>query len=445
MSTPESPIEEHEILDLLTALVDKSLVAYDESAGRFDLLETVRQYARDRLVDSGGGASWRDRHLARFIELAEEAEPHLTGAIAAEWLDRLEADHDNIRAALEWTSCRGVPASVRLAGSLWRFWEIRGYLSEGRLHLRSAIQSGTGGASAAEQARALTGAGLLALDQGDYDEAASFFEECLALYRGLKDRHGESASLNNLGIAAANQGQHERALRLHEASLAIRRELGNARLIAMSLNNLGALSSEQADYRQAIVYLEESLAISQRLRNLRSVAKSLNNLGIALSFLGDHEGALERLDAAISAWAEVGDSVGTARCLANIANVRIEQGDCQAARPLIRQSLEIAREIGDRALIVTCVDESALVTAAGGMIERAVTLWGAADCLRSKIGRPRIAGDHERYVRGNISARAAMGKPSYVKCIAAGRAMTMDEAIELALEDSTLGPPQRAT
>src|SRR5262249_32268885 len=160
------PVEDWEILDLLASLSDKNLVASEEKEGRtrYRLLETVRQYARDRLLEAGEGEQWRDRHLAYFTALGEEAEPHLTGAGAQAWLSRGETEHDTLRAALRWTvEGPSVEAGLRLAVSVTRFWSTRCYYGEGRGWIETILASAGEGGRTAERAGALCGAGILAL------------------------------------------------------------------------------------------------------------------------------------------------------------------------------------------------------------------------------------------------------------------------------------------
>lgn len=223
-ATPHSSpalIEPWEVLDLLTALVQKSLVAYEEDEqgqGRYRPLETVRQYARDRLLEADEAEAMRGRHLEFFVRLAEQAEPKLRGPEQIEWLDRLEREHDNLRAALAWSGAQGqVEAGLRLGGVLAGFWGVRGYGTEGREHLSGLLALPGAEAPTAARAWALHGAGELAGLQGDYGEAQVLFEESLAIQRKLKDKPGIASSLNFLGGVARAQGDRGKALsRLRE-------------------------------------------------------------------------------------------------------------------------------------------------------------------------------------------------------------------------------------
>jgi non-specific serine/threonine protein kinase len=274
----EEGIEAQAVLDLLDGLVNKSLVQLSERepAARYGVLETVLQYAAERLAVDG--AAWRDRHLAWCVSLAEEAALALAGSAQGAWLARLEAEHDNLRAALRWAGERGAgDLGLRLAGALWRFWKLRGYLSEGRGWLE-AVLAGDPAPTAARGA-ALHGAGALALDQGAHARARKLLEESLALGRALDDRQRVAAALNSLGNLAFRLGEYRRAGDAYEQNLALQRELADRWGIAASLNNLGLVAQRQGEYGRAAALYEESLALKRAVGDTRAAALTLNNLG----------------------------------------------------------------------------------------------------------------------------------------------------------------------
>ena len=272
------PIDEADVFDLLTSLVDKSLIAAErqEQQTRHRLLETVRQYALDRLAENGGSAAVRQRHQAFFVTLAEEAELQMRGPDQALWLDRLEKEHDNLRAALSW---RADESSLRIAGALWRFWAMRGYFSEGRAWMTSVLAGADAQARTAARAKALNGAGSLAYRQGDYVRANELFEESLSLCRELGDKPGIATALYNMGSVACEQGDYTAARNLIEESLALRRAAGDKWGIATSLINLGHVACEQGEHVVARALHQESLAIQRELGDTWGIASSLINLG----------------------------------------------------------------------------------------------------------------------------------------------------------------------
>ena len=344
--------EDWEVLDLLTGLVDKSLVIAEERTGtsRYRLLETVRQYSRERLVQAGEEAQIRGRHLEYYLALAEEAEPKLTGPEQGEWLGRLEAEHDNLRAALAWcqTEDEGAEAGLRLGGALYRFWHVRGHFSEGRSYLTEAFGHKRAIGHDRERAKALGGAGFLAYAQGDYEAARSLHEESLSICRELGDKQGIAQSFNNLGNVAFSQGEYDSARALYEESLSIRRELGDKQGIASSLHNLGGVAKEQGDYGSARALYEESLTILRDLGNKQGIAQSLNNLGNVAVYQGDYEASRRLYEESLTLRRELGDKRGIAQSLHNLGIVVMDQADHSSARSLSEESLSIQRELGDK-------------------------------------------------------------------------------------------------
>ncbi len=396
-------VADREVLDVLTSLVDKSLVVTEEKDGatRYSMLETIRQYALDRLQESDDGDAWQDRHLAHFLDLAEEAESGLVGADQKEWHNLLETEHDNLRAALRHslTMTGDSGCGLRLAGALWRFWEGRGHLTEGRAWLFGLLATAPTDSGGSERAKALNAAGLLAFRQGDYPSARALYEESLAIYRELGDRRGIAHSLNNLGNVACEQGDYPSARALFEESLAIYRELGDRRGIAISLGNLGNVAYDQGDYPSARALYEESLAIHREMGDRWGIAASLNNLG----------------------------------------NVACDQGDYPSARALHEESLAIRRELGDQRGIAQSLEGLAPVAAALAEPHRAARIWGAAERLREEIGAPLPPNERPRYERQVATARAALGSETFAAAWAEGRAMSMEQAIDYALADEKGG------
>jgi tetratricopeptide (TPR) repeat protein len=472
-------IEESEILDLLQALVEKSLVVYEEDEngqGRYRLMETVRQYARDRLEETEEGSPFRTQHRDYFLALAEEAEPLLTGPDQAQWLNRLETEHDNLRAALAWceTKADRSEAGLRIAGALWRFWAVRGHFCEGREYLDRALgRAGTQERTAA-RTKALNGAGVLALSQGDYAWARAMHEESLAIRRELGDRQGVAASLNNLGNVAKDQGEYAAARALYEEALAafrvlghkqfmanalgnlgdvawaqgdyagaralleealaIRKVLGDRGGIAISLSNLGKVAHSQGEYAEAMAMFEGSLAIHRELEARQGIAASLSNLGKVAWAQGDYAGARALLEECLVMYRELRDRQGIAILLTNLGNVAYDQGEYGAARALHEEFLAIYRGLGGRHGAAYSLEGLAAVLLAQAEAYKAVRLWGAADALRESIGAPLPPDERERCERQMALARSALGEDARSAAWSEGRAMSLDQAIAYALE-----------
>lgn len=391
-------LETREILDLLTQLVFKSLVLMDaqEERVRYRLLETVRQYGRDRLDESGETAAALKRHLDWCLQLAERAEPELIGANQTVWLDRLEVEHDNLRAALEWSgvdeSCGD--AGLRLAGALWWFWHVHGYFSEGLVWLESML-SRSRDASASARAKALAGAGFLAHRHGDYDGSSRLCTESLALYRELGDVTAMGRPLHILGAIAEVQGDYARARSLFMESLVMGRQAGDKRRMAIALNAVGEVARCQDNYEAARASYEESLALSRH----------------------------------------VGDKRHAAIVLANLGHVALHQGDHNAAAMLFKEALTQAQQLAYRLGIAEYLAGLGGVAAATGRHRRAARLLGAADALLSLLSAVLEPPDRLEYVQSLAAARAGLNDDAaFESAWAEGTAMEVSRAVDYALE-----------
>jgi tetratricopeptide (TPR) repeat protein len=431
-------IDTAEVLDLLLRLVDKSLVVAEEEEGkaRYRMLETVQQYGRERLREAGEVEAVRRRHRDWYLELAERAEPRLLGEEQAAWLDRLEQEHANLRAALTWSvESGGTEAALRLVGALWRFWAVRGYFQEGRGWLEAALK-GSSNASAGFRAKALNAAGYLALSRGDHRAARSLLEESLTIQRQLGDQAGIAISLSNLGAAANQQGDHAVARSFLEESLAIRRQLGDRVNLAVSLNDLGGAVIQQGDYATARSFLEESLTIRRQLGDKAGIAVSLNNLGMVAIKLGDYAGARPLLEESVLLCREVGDKWLNAAVLGTLGDLTRAQGDHEGARALYKESLSIYRQLEDTRGIADCLKGLAAVAHAQGQHERAAQMFGAAEALREASGAPLSVSERADDERSIAAVRAGLGEETFTSAWAEGRAMTPEHAIGYAVEEA---------
>jgi predicted ATPase/DNA-binding winged helix-turn-helix (wHTH) protein len=391
------------VLDTLESLVGKSLVNETEAHGepRFAMLETIREYASERLMAAGEADRVRNRHRDYFLALAEEAEPKLVGAEQGEWLRRLEGERDNLRSALESSLGEaGSSTGLRLCGALQQFWWTRGPLSEGREWCVRVLERAGVEEQTQERGLALNAAGNMAYGQADYPAALALYEESLVINRKLGSRKGMACCLNNLANVANDQGDHAAARARHEEALAIERELGHRWGIAVSLSNLGNVAYQQDDYRAAGAWYEESLAIMR----------------------------------------ELGDQWGIALSLSSLGNVAYEQGDYRAAGARHEETLAIMSELGDRFGIAYSLEVLAAVVAALSSSLRAARIWGAAERLRTEIGSPLPPSEQRRYDRRVAAARAALGDcAAFDRAWQQGRALTLEQAIELALKESVEG------
>ena len=372
---------------LLAALVDKSLLRRN-GAGRYDLHELVRQYAGEQLEAAGEAGEIRNQHTACFLALAEVAEPQLLGAELRGWLERLTREHDNLRAALTWSQIVGdATLGLRLAGALWRFWSIHGYLSEGRDWLTRFLalaQNST--APPSVRGQALHGAGVLARQQSDYARTVALCGESLVLFRDLDNKPGMAWSLNELGWAVQAQGDVGQAAVLYQQSLALFRGLGDQRGIAETLDHLGRVAGAQSDYRQATTLFQESLLLFRTIEDKRGTALSLKSLGSALWLQGNYAAAHSLHEESLVLFRELGDNWGAALSLAHLGLVAREQGDYGAARTFFEESLLLLRELGNRAGIAVVLRDLGTMARQQGELEQARRLLEESLLLLRELG-----------------------------------------------------------
>ena len=351
ISTTPSHLEAGEVLDLLTRLFNKSLVMVQREQGqetRYLLLETIRQYARDRLREASAAEEEciRNLHLRYFLKRAEQAEPELRGAQQAGWLDRLEADHLNVRAALAWAlEGEDIESGLRLGGVLWRYWWIRGYFDEGRNWLNQLLELRKEPVPRAVQAKAFSGAGILAWAQGDMLTAETNQRQAFILWQEIGDKPGMASSLNNLGLVAHNQNEYEKAISLYEQSLAYEQERGNQNGMAVAYSNLGLVAMDLADYERARQYYENALTIYRASNNPQYLSITLNNLGTLAFLQGDYDRAESYHQESLKLRKELGNKVGIATSLAVLGEVAILRGNLEPALELLEESLKLFREL----------------------------------------------------------------------------------------------------
>jgi predicted ATPase/DNA-binding response OmpR family regulator len=333
----------------VAALLDASLLQQsDADEPRLTMLQTIRDYAWERLEQSGELALMRSRHARHYIELAEAACDGLSGAGQIVWLSRLERELVNLRAALAWAhEAREPGLLLQLAGALWNFWHLHGHQREGRRWLAEALSAGAQH-SPAYRARALYGMGWLAYDQGDVAQAARFHREGLELFRQVGDNRGVAETLRGLGELMLSQRDFAHAQALFEQSLAFSRDLGHPEGQAWSLNHLGRVALEQGDYGRACALLDQCLALFRELRLEGGVTWSLHNLGRAALEQGDYERACALLEESLALAGAMGDRAGMAWGLHSLGRAALGQGDYERARALLERGLALFRSLDDR-------------------------------------------------------------------------------------------------
>ena len=385
-----------DVLEGLASLVDKSLLRQAvgvEGDRRFLLLETIREYALERLEHSGEAEASRRAHAAYYLALAEQAEPALGGPQQVVWLDRLEIEHDNFRAALRWATEReqGV-TSMRISGALGPFWDAHGHLSEGRQWLEAALERDNVQPPVA-RAKALVQGSSLALRQNDYVRGEGLAEASLAIYQALGDAQGIGLALKCLGVAAYERGDYHQAETVLQEALVLVKSVKNDQHASLVLSHLGIVQLFQARFVQAETYLAESVTLGRAVGDIRYTAIALVLRGIALLF----------------------------------------QGDGRQAGAALIESLVLLRDIHDRLFMLYCLSGLGGVASAQGEPVRAARLFGAVTTLRDVLGVPTLLGEHALQEGLVAAARSQVDEATFATGWAEGQAMTLEQAIAYAL------------
>ena len=410
----------------IASLVDNSLVRRDGE--RFTMLETIREYACERLAGSSDEHEARDVHAAHFLALAEVAEPELTGPDQSVWLRRLEADHDNLRAALRHSIDKGAgETALRLASSLWAFWLARGYLGEGRRWLEEALARGDS-VAASVRAKARNGAGVLADYQGDYARAMVLCTESLTLYRKAGDERGVANALCGIAHVARTTGEYELAQSTFEEALEIFRRLEDRQGVARTLSRLGLAVWFAGDIERFSALAEESLAAFRELEDDEGIGLSLLHVGLVALSRQDAASAQQPIEESLEISRALGDRRTIAKGAYFLGDAVSGLKDHSTGRTLYEESLSLSIELGDLWVSSIALEGLARNASATGQPEAAANLVGAADSIREATGAPRSAYWQDLHERLTCELRARLGDDVFATAAAAGRTLTPDQA-----------------
>lgn len=472
-------IDPIEIYDLLARLSDRSLVTpeNDGSEARYRLLETVRQYARDLLVEDNQSEVLFRRHLDYCAELAERSEPKLKGPEQFATLALLETEWENIRAALErGTSGEGSEKALQLAADLVIFWWRQGHLAEGMEWCLRAAGTGLGQRRSVLRARLLSGAGFLLSLQGDCSTARAYYEESYEILTEIGDRmhlvetlcglgftsffldeyevsraymaQADSASKEVddtwynawcryfLGILARVQGDFEGAIRSYHEGLAIYRKLGDRMSASYPIYDIGLAEYYRGNFEVARPYLSESLAIRRESNDSWGVSESLFGLGLVAAALEEFSEARARFTESSAVAQEVGDKTRTAICAHWLGQIALIEGDLETALSRQQESLEIYQALEDRWGLAHCLAGYASLAAHRGDWNTAVSLWSTSEKLRDDIGSPLPPSERAQRARQLDLARDAMGDERYEEAWEEGRRLEVQAAIELGTQNA---------
>ncbi len=474
-----------DIVEGLVSLVDKSLLRQEEQAegeARFWMLQVLREFGLECLAEAGETETTRTAHALYYLALAEEAEPHLRGAEQGRWLNRLEQEQENLRAALSWLLEQAhkeegkeqAERALRLSTALFWFWYVRGYYREAQAFQEQAL-AGRSSVATPLRARALQVAAGLAWDLADMERAEALCGESLALFQDLGDKAGIVTSLFVLGNVAWARGQYDAARAQYEEAAALFQELGDTWKRGQCLTQLAQLSTEQGEYDRARALLEESLWLYRALGDKQRIgwvyvllaylllvsqgdleralalaeqslalarevgaktfsAAPLDMLGRIALQKGDLTKAREFVEESMVICKELGDLEATAEVLRSLARVEAFQGDLAAARRHYEESLALLREGIYKALIAACLEGLGAVAAGQGALVEAGQLWGTAEALREAIGAPMPPVYRADYERAVADARAVLGEKAFATAWTEGRTMPIEQAINEVLK-----------
>lgn len=437
-SRSESP--RWELLDGLSSLVDKSLLERSDGRDgepRFNMLETIREYAWERLGAGVGGGleAAQSRHAHYFLSLAQAGEAELFTGSQSYWLGRFDEELHNFRAALSWSVHAEPNLALRLGGALWRYWLVHAYLSEGRRWLQEALaqlppqRDGKAVSDRAARAKALFGAGVLANHQSDYRRAGEVIAQSLGIARALGAEEQIANSLVGLGVTAHYTGQYERAITVLEEALPIFRKLGHRRGAALALNSLSNAVLCLGDPQRAASLARESLQLGRATDDTLTVAASLANLGRATMEQGNFAEARPLFKESLAVRRALGDKGGIAHTLSFLGALELREGNAAGAATYFAESLGLRHEIGDSEGMAAPLEGLAAAAGVQGDWARAARLYGAADSLRRAIGAPLPPPERSVRARTFEEVHRTVDSAAWDAEYEIGKHMSIDEAV----------------
>ncbi len=424
-----------DILDGMASMVDKSLVQQVEQADtetRFRMLSTLREYALERLAEGHDESATRRAHAAFYLVLAEEGAQDV--ATHPEWLDRFEVEHDNFRLALDYLIRTGdADWGFRLGAALFRFWETREHLAEGRDAIARLLAMGGGATRPKLRARLLFAAAVLAGEQGDYSSAKQLFEESLDTCVALNDHRGIAVALNALAVNARERGDFSAAALLSERCAAIWKDIGDSADIARALSNLAGVIKMQGEYERASALYDECLTMFRKAGDEAGVAWTLNYLGDVAREKADFITARAFCEQSLAAFRQLRDGWGIASALSDLAGLSCDQGNNVESRRLYGESLKVFQDLGHKRGIARVLECLAASAAAQSNAVQALHLAGATAALRQRLGAPLPPNEKPRMEKAMEFARRTLGDAAGLAAWMEGWAMPVEQAIQEAL------------
>jgi predicted ATPase/serine/threonine protein kinase len=424
-----------EVLHHLERLIDKSIVhvTQDDDRLRYSMLETVREFAREKLRISGEENEFRDRHLEWAIDFAEAPELDPTTPRRATWVDRVNLDVENVRSALRWSAGRSSEGQLRLCVAMAPYWDKRTYWKEGREWLTRAVTA-TDGAVSTIRAEAFGWLGVVERQLSLFDEAKVHLEAGIELFRALGDLAGVGRELHALGDLLAQTGDLDSAADAQEECLAISRALGDDRAVANALSGVGLVAFYRADLSRSRAVYEECVDIYRRFGDLENVGTMLFNLSDIAHELGNVELSRTYLHESLEIAEKQNMGILAASSALSLANLAAEGGDFERASPLFAKAIRAIHKMGNRWLMAHCVESIAEFNTIRGAHERALQLYAASRAIREAIHTPLSPTVQAKLDERSELSRIAVGDVLADRAMREGQAMTDDEIVRCALD-----------
>jgi tetratricopeptide (TPR) repeat protein len=431
-----APLSADDVVDLLQSLVEKSLVMLDqrEENTRYQVLETIRDYAHEKLEQDGGLAATAVLHCNHYFALAKAAREGLRGEEQADWIWRVETELDNIRAATALALSGGIDPiiAVKIAVAMQGFWILRGYSTEGRKVVTAALAIPAVRESEPAQGHALYVGAALAVCQSDYDEARQMLENCLALRRRLGNPLDIAATLSTLSMARLPLGDADGARTAEEEALQIFRQIGNREGEAIGLLHLGQIELDAGNGAEALSYLDQCLALARVIKQQELEGDCERLLGEISLDVEDRPNATSHLKRALTICRDAGDKRGVALALWWLGKIELQEGDIDAARRSLVAALTAFRAFEMREDLVRGLGDWSALSAAEGRMQLAVQLTAAVDHASARLALRRPPRSAQRWLAHVDSLRTSMRPDEFEAARSQGDGWDIDEALRMA-------------
>jgi predicted ATPase/DNA-binding CsgD family transcriptional regulator len=432
-------VRPEDVLDVLSHLVEKSLIVANKSYSdtRYRLLETIRQYAQQKLAEQGEEDECRDCHLTYFLQWAETIAPILQGKHQLVGLKRFETEHDNLRTALDWsrTNENNAKLGLRLAAACGPFWSSHCYLSEGRRQLLAALSPKHVDDRSSTHARALMFSAHLAYMQADYLVGQPLIEKALAIWRelGQEDQVGMAYTLEIYGGFRMEVGDYENAQRLFHESLEIYTRSNHKSGMGAVHKDLGWCAMRTGDYPLAQIHLEKNLALAQETGDRTGLNYAYSGLGEVAIRLGEYTRASDLFEIGLSLSRELGDKWLEATILGSLGWLALRLRNFGATRNLLSDSLSLRVDIGDKGGMAWCLEKLGEAAVLKQQYQKAVTLFASAASLRTPVHSVIDPVDQPEYERMLSGLRSKLAPKTFIACWEEGEGMQLRDAITYAL------------